>query len=237
MNRTPLYLQIARLMRQNIETGRWSYGFQIPSLGELERLYGVSRITIRSALSYLEESDIVQRIRGRGTFVTKDLSKERWYKLPTTLDALVDTVSGLDVRLLHVGQSTERPEPVFAYGRVAATYQRLQRVHYYQEKPYCLIDIYLEKNVYALDPDGFCSNPVIPILVRHEQVMIKGAKQLLRVTVGDQVTASHLAIHVGDPIVDVARTVIDDKETIIYYAQIRYPSKTIQVSMDLIHPS
>ncbi|HEX6544456.1 MAG TPA: GntR family transcriptional regulator [Ktedonobacterales bacterium] len=65
----PLYYQVERDMRRQIESGIWQAGQQIPSEKELCALYDVSRITIRQAISALVDEGLIVRERGRGSFV------------------------------------------------------------------------------------------------------------------------------------------------------------------------
>ncbi|MGC5748275.1 GntR family transcriptional regulator [Gluconobacter sp. NFX36] len=65
---TPLYLQVGHHISGLI--GKDSrFMDRLPSEAELCQMYGVSRITVRQALSYLAERDVVVRQHGRGTFV------------------------------------------------------------------------------------------------------------------------------------------------------------------------
>lgn len=233
-NRMPLYLQLAKLMRQKIESQEWRYGEQIPTLDELEKEYQVSRITLRGALNYLEEFGIIRRTRGRGTFVAKDLSEERWFKLANTLDELVEKVAELNVRLLQIEQAEKPLIPAFPFGEVGPAYRRLKRVHYHKDVPYCLIDIYLDKAIFDSDPQAFSTAPVVSQLARRPDVRIAGAKQIMRVVVADEDTAAHLHIGVGEPIADVCRTFVDETDLIIYYAHIQYPTHMIQIETDLM---
>jgi len=234
-SRVPLYLQVAKLMRHRIENGEWRYGAQIPTLDELEREYKVSRITLRGALDQLEAQGIVRRTRGLGTFVAKDLSGQRWFKLPGTLDELVAAVSGLKIRLLPIEGDPAAPlAPAFAFGSVGPAYQRLRRVHYHKDEPYCLIEVYLERRVYDSDPEGFSTAPIVPQLAAREDVTIAHAKQVLRITVSDEDTATHLNIGIGDPIADVCRIFLDEAMQIIYHAHIQYPAQMIQIETDLL---
>lgn len=234
-SRVPLYLQVAKLMRHRIENGEWRYGAQIPTLDELEREYKVSRITLRGALDQLEALGIVRRTRGLGTFVAKDLSEQRWFKLPGTLEELVAAVSGLKIRLLSIEGDPAAPlVPAFAFGSVGPAYQRLRRVHYHKDEPYCLIEIYLDRRIYDSDPEGFSTAPIVPQLAARDDVKIAHARQVLRVTVSDEDTATHLNIGIGDPIADVCRTFADDAMQIIYYAHIQYPAQMIQIETDLL---
>lgn len=65
----PLYLQLASLLRGRIERGEWQAGQKIPSENELNRLYGVSRMTARQVLAQLVSEDLLFRVQGKGTFV------------------------------------------------------------------------------------------------------------------------------------------------------------------------
>lgn len=230
----PLYLQVAGLMRKKIESQEWRFGEQIPTLAELEQEYQLSRITLRASLGQLEEQGIISRTRGRGTFVAKDLSQQRWFKLPINFDDLVETVSNLKIQLLAIDQEDQPLVPLFPFGDVAPAYRRLRRVHFHNEVPYCLIEIYLAKDIFALDPEAFSSAPIIPRLAARPDVHIAQAKQIMRFTVSDEDTAAHLDIGVGDPIADVCRALQDQDGRIVYYAHIQYPAQMIQVEMDLM---
>jgi GntR family transcriptional regulator len=234
-SRVPLYLQVARLMRHKIENGDWPYGEQIPTLDELEREYKVSRITLRGALDQLEAVGIVKRTRGLGTFVAKDLSEQRWFKLASSMDELVRTVADLKIRLLPLqGDASQPLAPAFDFGLPGPAYERLRRVHYHNEEPYCLIEIHLDKKIFDSDPEGFSSAPVVPQLAARKDVKIAHAKQVMRITVSDEDTAAHLDIGVGDPIADVCRVFLDERMQIIYYAHIQYPAQMIQIETDLL---
>jgi GntR family transcriptional regulator len=234
-SRMPLYLQVAKLMRRQLESGAWRYGQQIPTLDALEREYRVSRITLRAALDQLEALGIVRRTRGLGTFVAKDLSNERWFKLPTTLDELVESVANLEIQLLPIeDDSAAPPVPAFDYGEVGPAYRRMRRVHYRDDEPYCLIDVYLDQRLYDADPKAYSRKPIIPQLVKQRGVRVGGARQVMRITVSNEVTARHLGIGVGDPVAHVCRTIVDAKNRILYYAEIEYPAQMFQIDIDLL---
>jgi GntR family transcriptional regulator len=232
-SRMPLYLQVAKLMRQKIESRQWRLGEQIPTLDELEKEYQVSRITLRASLDQLEEQGIIRRTRGLGTFVAKDLSQERWFRLASSFEELVATVADLKIRLLPIDQEEHPLIPAFEFGQVGPAYHRLRRVHYHNDVPYCLIEIYLDREIYAMDPDAFKNAPVVPRLASLPGVRIAAGKQIMRITVSDEDTAGHLNIGVGDPIADVCRTLLDEDGRIVYYAHIQYPAQMIQLETDL----
>lgn len=65
----PLWHQAEQAMRALISSGEWATGAQIPNEERLCDLLGVSRITVRHALRNLEDSGLLSREHGRGTFV------------------------------------------------------------------------------------------------------------------------------------------------------------------------
>jgi len=235
-SRAPIYLQIAKLLRQRIEQGEWKIGDQLPTLEALMDTYGVARSTLREALAQLEAEGLIRRSRGTGTFVTKDLSSQRWFKLPINWADMLESVANLRVHPLPV-PAGERPDrlPVdFVSGVLAASYVQLRRVHYRGEIAYCLIDIHLAADLFETDPEGFTTTPVLSRLAARPGLGISIARQVIWVSVSDEMTASCLDIGVGDPVVEIRRGLTDQSGRIIYYAHIRYPAELVRLEVDLL---
>lgn len=68
---TPLYYQLKQIVRAEIERGVYRPGDRLPSETEMIQQYGVSRITVRQALSELESEGVIVRKHGKGTFVAE----------------------------------------------------------------------------------------------------------------------------------------------------------------------
>ncbi len=66
---TPLYAQLKNALQEQIRTGALPYGEKLPSENEFMAHLGLSRMTIRSALSQLSNENYVHKIHGKGTFV------------------------------------------------------------------------------------------------------------------------------------------------------------------------
>lgn len=66
----PLHRQLADLLQREIAQGRLRPGQALPAETELGQRYGLSRATVRQALSGLERAGLIRREMGRGTFVT-----------------------------------------------------------------------------------------------------------------------------------------------------------------------
>lgn len=62
--------QVYRLLKEKIVSGQWPVGYRIPSEPELSEQFGVSRISVRTALQKLAALGLLDIRVGDGTFVT-----------------------------------------------------------------------------------------------------------------------------------------------------------------------
>ncbi|MBQ2733924.1 MAG: GntR family transcriptional regulator [Clostridia bacterium] len=67
----PLYHQLVLMVKRNITSGMLKPGDVLPSELELCDRYGISRSTVRQAFAALEAEGMVERHRGKGTFVSE----------------------------------------------------------------------------------------------------------------------------------------------------------------------
>jgi DNA-binding GntR family transcriptional regulator len=64
---TPLYVQLAALIRGQIEDGTLTG--RIPSVKTLSQEHGVSHVTAEKALAVLKDDGVIHSVIGKGTFV------------------------------------------------------------------------------------------------------------------------------------------------------------------------
>jgi GntR family transcriptional regulator len=65
----PLYVQLRQALTQRISSGVWKPGDTLPNETEIAREFGLSAGTVRKALDWMEQANLVVRQQGRGTFV------------------------------------------------------------------------------------------------------------------------------------------------------------------------
>ncbi|WP_175639478.1 GntR family transcriptional regulator [Metabacillus schmidteae] len=82
--KTPLYEQIYDYIIEQVNKGFLNYGDRVPSEKELSDKFNVSRITSKKALDLLAQNLIIERIRGKGSFVSKRSNEEQEYELVNT---------------------------------------------------------------------------------------------------------------------------------------------------------
>src|SRR4051812_7784794 len=69
----PLYLKLYNFVVNEIKEGKLKSGDRVPSEKELAALFNVSRITSKKALERLEQASLIERMRGKGSFVSMAL--------------------------------------------------------------------------------------------------------------------------------------------------------------------
>jgi len=65
----PLYRQVKRVIREQVNSDIWKPDSRIPSENDLVRAFGVSRMTVNRALRELTLEGLLVRLQGVGTFV------------------------------------------------------------------------------------------------------------------------------------------------------------------------
>ena len=58
-SRTPLYLQMAEVLRQRVHRGVWAPGDLLPTLDELAREFSVAKVTVRQAVKLLQDEGLL----------------------------------------------------------------------------------------------------------------------------------------------------------------------------------
>jgi len=73
----PAYFQLKNIILKNIQSGAYTAGSLIPSERDLGECFGISRMTVRQALNQLVLEGVLNRERGRGTFVSRSKLEQK----------------------------------------------------------------------------------------------------------------------------------------------------------------
>ena len=229
----PLYAQVANTLRGEIEAGIWSLGQQLPAIDDLATRFNVARATMRQAIGIIESEGLVKRRHGLGTFVECEPREQRWLPLASDWNSFVRMVEPLQPKLILVESAERQPRIQDGEGKPATAYQHIKRVHYRDDQPFCLIDIYLAADIYLRAPDQFRTNIVVPMLAAMPDIAIGKVHQTLTVDGAGQEAAERLDLPWGAPVANVRRTIGDRAGTCIYVAEITYRGDVVSLEIDL----
>lgn len=138
----PLYYQIREDIREKINSNEYPPNSMIPSEAELCEYYGVSRVTVRRAILDLVQEGMLNRGKGKGTFVSEN------YGLTTVngVQSFTQELLGLNMRpsakllgcKIRTADSVLRHNLQLAEGEKVVTISRLRLVN--NEEP-CMVEV------------------------------------------------------------------------------------------------
>ncbi|MFG2064472.1 GntR family transcriptional regulator [Micromonospora sp. NPDC048871] len=100
---TPVYVQLADLLRQRIESGELRPGSLIPSEARLTQEYGIGREAVRMAVALLRSEGLVRTQRGHGSYV-RELTERRTIELTAGSSAIARMPTGAERRDLGLDE-------------------------------------------------------------------------------------------------------------------------------------
>jgi GntR family transcriptional regulator len=217
----PLYLQIASAIESGIADGRYEPGYRFPPEPELAASLGVSRLTLRQALTVLERRGLIDRLVGRhgGTFVRKwhvdrDLTSFAGFSEQLRRQGLVAGAKVLSACELPAtpavadGLDIAEGSAVFEVQRLrlaSGTPVVLECSSFPAEAFPGLLDEPLDQSLYGLLGDRYGRRPT-------------HAREVLDPVAADRRAAKLLGVGAGTPVLLVERTAFDGEGTPVEYA-------------------
>lgn len=218
----PLHAELATLLRNQIYSGAIPAGAQLPPLSELTETLGVARMTVRQAMDTLEDEGLIERHSGRGTFVKPvEIPKRQSLRLETTMSQLQAMVDQLEVSVTVDDGATVETE----VGGVI--FRRLTRIHTLGGRPFCHVDLLLDRAIHQLAPARFASEIVVSVL-NDIGVKVHSARQRVTISHSDVGTSKVLGIKINSPVFRVFREFFGEDGQLIYSANLTYPGDMLE---------
>jgi GntR family transcriptional regulator len=215
-----LHHQIKEDVLLHLRSGRWPPGFELPSEESLCRHYGVSRGTLRRAISDLVSDGYIERHRGRGTFVSKP--------------KLESGVIGSYSRFRVIGPPLDAGGRVLSCRRmravkdVAAMLQidageaiwRLERLRYTEGRPVTLQTSFIPVRLCAdLGRHDLRTRHLVDVMRDEYGVQLTRAIEYVDPTAADEYAARHLGVPLRTPLFQIERTTYSTGDVIAEYRQ------------------
>jgi GntR family transcriptional regulator len=202
----PKYLQIREILVRRIERER-RVGDQLPTEHALCEEFGVSRETVRDALSGLEADGLILRTPGHGTFVARLPSVSR----ETRLTGLSEDFSRfkLDTEARVLSKGPVLPQPAVA--EVMATppdemVYRIFRIRHFEGAPLGLHEAFLPLDVGArVARLELGKTSIVDVLRNALRLDIWEDHQRIEALAADTEVARLLEVGIGSPVLHIVR--------------------------------
>ena len=140
----PLYAQIYRALKEDIARGVYGRGDTLPTEGELQARFQVSRITVRQAMQGLEQEGLIRRTRGKGTVVAGHRIAEVLPRIRSFTDEMRERHMTPGTRSVQVARVMADEKLARVFGCDPGTVLcRVRRVRTADGRPIVLFDTWL----------------------------------------------------------------------------------------------
>jgi GntR family transcriptional regulator len=203
------YQQLRRLLADHVAS--LPPGAILATERELAVRYGVSRSTVRQALSALADAGLVYRVQSAGTFVADR---------PVSRLALISFTEDMARRRLRPSSRVLSVERVLASAAIAEDLHAdpdtamfsIVRLREADGVPMCIETVYLPTDKFPGLADCDLTGSLYEILGNEYGVRLVRAEQVVRATVADEASAALLGIAPGSPQLTVQRVAFDERE-------------------------
>ena len=232
----PLYVQLEEILRGKIAQGEWQPNQRVPSENELNRSYGLSRMTARSVLTNLVNDGVLFRVPGKGTFLA-----------PTKIDAVSPAYRGVREQLEAMGYQTatevlgiglEVPTgPVrdrLGIGSAQKVFA-IHRLRTVQGEPISLHHSYVPAHLApGLDAHDTANEQLCVILEKHYGLAMRRVEEHLEATAAGREEAGLLGMRSGDPVLLLQDVIADARGTTFEYSSIVFRGDKIRLGFDYV---
>jgi GntR family transcriptional regulator len=205
----PFYYQLKQILLADLRERPLSPGDRLPGDHELCHTYEVSRTVVRQALAELETEGVIERVKGRGTFVAPERTAEH---LVQSLTGLYEDVAA---RGAHLRSEVRRLEVVPADEQIATLLELaidapvivLERLRFVDDEPWVLATTYLPYDVApGLVQEDFTDHSLYQLLEQKYHVHLTHGRRAVEAAVANHDLAGSMGIRPGDPILVLRST-------------------------------
>ena len=235
----PLYFQIANDLEQQISAGTFPPGSQLQNEKGLAQRYGVSLVTVRSAMQVLFNNGLIVRYPGHGTFVAKRESVKRDWAIGS-LDELVaiglkSTMHLLARRQVHPHDAVlERLNlPAGSMVHMVRTVREASGDPFMVTEQYHPLD--LARSLRKTDFTGpqARSRLVIQIVAERCGMKIENVRQTMSAKSARRDIAKLLGLQVGAPLLVVERDYFNDQGRLVQTGKSHYRTDRYRYVMNI----
>ena len=205
---SPLYQQIKALILGSLQAGEWKPGEAIPSENDLAARFKVSQGTVRKAIDELASENLLVRRQVKGTFVAthhEDRVHFRFLRLvPDNGEPHYPKSKILDCKRLRAPAEIAKLLDLKAGDAVV----QIERILFFSEEATVYEEIWLPGTTFkGLTTERLVDwrGPMYALFETEFATHMVRATERLRAVAADELSAKHLGIEIGTPLLAVER--------------------------------
>lgn len=214
---TSLHRQVFNVLRDEISRGIYSKTGTLPKEEAICDRFGVSRITVRRALSDLAAQGLIERRHGLGTFIKVPATGRPAASL-TLLESLRKAASETQVKVIQVSQQEAPPDIAAQLGLVpGARALHALRLRSIDERPVMLTDAWIPASLGVGVSASSLKKHALYELLMKQGVRFGSVVQEITAQLADPQFAGLLKVEVGSPLLKLIRLMHNrDNEPVLH---------------------
>lgn len=218
----PLYHQLKEVLLSRLQEGEFKPEAPLPTEATLMTQYGISRITVRRAMSELEQEGHIYRMPGKGTFVAEPKISRGLTKLTSFAEDMQEKGRATSSKLLDFRQEVASPIIAGKLGIDAGTaVWFVERLRLDDQSPVAINLSYLwlpsHLTITAQELESFGS---LWALLESKGITLTDADRTIEAISANQTHAEKLQITVGAPLLLIDGVVYDHNHVPVEYHQV-----------------
>ena len=231
---TALHRQLFLVLRDQIARGAYVQGDVIPPEDALCEKFGVSRITVRRAITDLEQLGIVEKRQGRGTYVRAVPRPLRTHATLGLLDSLTKAARETEVRVLRVEVLAVPPAVGAALGLADGEFAvHAVRLRSAGSTPLMVTDAWVPERVGRKVTAAALQKHALFEILMNEGVKFGRVVQEVTAVSADPELASLLQVDIGSPLLRMLRILYDRRKLPVQHLVIHVTSERSRILMDV----
>lgn len=215
----PLYHQLKEIIREKIDSGKWTPGDRIPSENELCNEYNISRNTAKKALEDLVQEGLLNRVQGKGTFVSKPKFEQPLTGFYSFSKVLKDR--GMNPKDIIINIEEKR-----ANSKVSKRLQMdkdeqvivLKRIRCADNEPIILESSYMPKRIVPeLSREKLENHSLYDYMEQEFGILVTSAKEIFEPVLVREDESKYLEVEEGSPALLLERVAFDSVNNPVEY--------------------
>ncbi|KRG14344.1 GntR family transcriptional regulator [Virgibacillus soli] len=219
----PIYYQLKQYILKLIETGELQPGDAIPSEREFGERFGISRMTVRQAITNLANERVLYRVKGKGTFVMAP-------KLEQSLQGLTSFTEDMKARGMKASSK------LLSFGIISADENlakeldikendevyEIKRIRLAEEIPMALERTYISAHIVPTLTEEIVQNSLYQYIENELHLRIASGMQKIEASLANAEELRHLQISSDTPILLMERKTHLEDDTVFEIVKSSY---------------
>ena len=232
-----LYIQLQKILKKKILSGKYTVGEKIPPENELCEIYDVSRITVRKAIDTLVQEKLLYRVQGKGTFVTSLKLRRDLPKLYSFSEEMreLGLVPSSRVLKTSVEKAHETIQALLEFPEGETQVNRIARVRLANNEPILLEKVYIPLYLCPDLLDNYVESDSLYRIFREQyHFVLEHAKENYEVTLMTKYDAEILQCREHDPAFFIERITFLDTDIPVVLTRAIGRGDKLRLTVDLI---